>query len=454
MDQSLCARLPAPPVSVTAALEDAAGGFAAGRITVRFAPDHGASDAVLYWADENGILSGYTALPHCKVNGDEAALTLSECVLIPRGATRILAYGSNSMGLSPACADGALPPHGDAWEDGAPEIEFYVVSDIHITDDAQHAHNRNFARMLHDAARTSPHCAGVFVVGDTANKGEESQFQAALALHRSVPGAPPLYLAVGNHDLNGGTGEALTDEALAERTARFLRYATLPDGTHPASAHYDFRLGGYHFVFLGSDRQTGCRVWLSPRTLSWLDKTLSGDGEKPVFLFLHQSLYDTVAGGFPGQGWNGVTNDAELRAVLARHPNVFFFNGHSHWTLDSDGCMHAPDGDLPAIFNTASVAYLWTSYHKVTGENLSGSQGYCVRVYPGRVLVLGRDFTTGEWIPGALFSVRVNPETDAPERFDPMRAVKRRSAAAIGIAAVAAVGGALLHALLTSRRKH
>ena len=454
MDTVLHTRLPDAPVSVSILLKDPDSGFAAGEITVRFAPDSAASDAVLFWADEHGILPGCTALPHCKVGEDTAVLRLSERTMIPRGAVRLLAYGSNEMGLSRAAAEAALPPHGGAWPDGTPELEFYVVSDVHITDDPQHAHNRNFARMLHDVVRTSPNSAGVFVVGDTANKGELTQFDAAMALYRSVPGVPPLFLSVGNHDLNGGTGEKLSGDTLEERAERFLRYAVLPDGTHPASLHYDFRLGGYHFVFLGCDRLEGSHAWLSPQTLLWLDRTLSGDDGKPVFLFLHQSLYDTVAGSFPGQGWNGVLNDAELRAVLARHPNVFFFNGHSHWTLDSDGCMHVPDGKLPTIFNTASVAYLWTSYNKDAGENLSGSQGYCVQIYPDRVLVLGRDFTTGEWIPGALFSAEIPPAGNTPAGDDPMRTLRQRSAAAIGVAAAAAVGCALLRAFISQKKKH
>ena len=81
------------------------------------------------------------------------------------------------------------------------------------------------------------------------------------------------------------------------------------------------------------------------------------------------------------------------------------FNGHTHWTLNSENCMYVDEESLITIFNTASVGYLWQSYYKPTGEHLDGSEGYYVRVYEDKIAVLGRNFVTGEWISSAQFVV-------------------------------------------------
>jgi hypothetical protein len=107
-----------------------------------------------------------------------------------------------------------------------------------------------------------------------------------------------------------------------------------------------------------------------------------------------------------------------LRNVLKKYPEVMFFNGHSHWTMDSVGNMFEGDSKLPCrIFNCASVAYLWSGYNVVTGEHLNGSQGYMIKLYDGKLYVLGRDFAKGEWIPAAQYCIvlkEAEPETEAP----------------------------------------
>ena len=128
---------------------------------------------------------------------------------------------------------------------------------------------------------------------------------------------------------------------------------------------------------------------------------------KQVFVYLHQSLYNTVAGSFKGQGWNGIMQDERVREILKKYPQVYFFNGHSHWDMNSYGNAHLAMNDLPNVFNTASVAYLWTSYDNPTGEYLRGSQGYYIYVYEDKVLVLGRDFEQEKFIPSACYEAKI-----------------------------------------------
>ena len=113
-----------------------------------------------------------------------------------------------------------------------------------------------------------------------------------------------------------------------------------------------------------------------------------------------------MSGSLPGEGWNGVQNEQMLRDVLVDHPEVMFFNGHSHWTMDSVGNMFEGTPELPCrIFNCGSAGYLWTGFNSVGGDHLSGSQGYLVKICDGCLYVLGRDFCTGEWVSAAQYRV-------------------------------------------------
>ena len=392
---------PGKPLSVSYELADDTDGFAEGILTVKLAEGDSATDVICYWGDDDGRLEGYTAHAKFKVTGSTTVRTIGKNLLIPPGATRLLVYTVNAAGdLSEEYA--LSLPEGAASKDfGDPLVEFQVVSDIHITGQNTHTYDKNFTGMLKDVVANSKNSAGIFIVGDMANSGKEAEYQQMVKLHQAVTGAPPCFLAVGNHDLYNGT--------LKDQINLFLKYAHLPDGTNPESSHYDFWLNGYHFVFLGNDRLTNGNLYttLSAATIEWLDETLAEDRDegRPTFLFLHQSLYDTISGSFEGQGWNGVANEKPLRDTLKKYPEVVMFNGHSHWTLDSEGTMYVRSEELPTIFSTASVAYLWTSYNIAGGENLDGSQGYYVRVYADKILVLGRDFTTGEWVSSAQFYV-------------------------------------------------
>jgi len=402
---------PEAPTAVSYDLANKTDGFATGELTVTLAEGTSATDIVCYWANEKGKLEGYTALAKFKVKGSVARCSIGKDVLIPMGATKLWVYAANKDGvLSDAAYVISLPENAASKDFGKFLFEFQVVSDIHLNAASSHKYNINFKNMLTDVAQNSPNSAGIFVSGDIADHGLASEYRQLVQLHASVDGAPPYFLAIGNHDFYNGEYDAKIEQ--------FLTYAKLPNGEHPSGVHYDFWLNGYHFVFLGNDASPvdGVKTTLTSATIKWLDETLAKDRDenRPTFLFLHQSLYNTVAGSLPGQNWNGVVNEAPFRNVLKKYPELIMFNGHSHWILDSESNYYPRSNTLPAIFNTSSVAYLWTSYHKTEGEELAGSEGYYVRVYDDKIVVLGRNFTSGEWVPSAMYALAYEPKTVTP----------------------------------------
>ena len=400
--------VPSAPLDAQYTLSSDTDGYATGTVTVTMpANETDNRSVVMYWANEAGILSGYTPHARFKVTGEKTTFTIGNSVIIPEGATHLMIYSqiSNVGNLSEGFVKLELPKNSSMDSLGTPTSRFWIVSDIHITTSLTSRNSLYFKKMLEDTASITPNASGIFVVGDIADSGKQAEYENALTLHSSVDGALPLYLAIGNHDLSG--------LSFNEANAQFLNYATLPDGTHPTDTSYDFWLDGTHYVFLGPDVSSGLYCSLSDETLAWLDATLAEgrDENKPTFLFVHQSIYNTVSGSLPGEGWHGMNNPDAISAILKKYPEVMLFNGHSHWTMDSVGNIFEGTDDLPIYaFNCASVAYLWSGYNKVVGEELDGSQGYLVELYDGKVLVRGRDFKNSEWISSAQYLIDVDGE--------------------------------------------
>jgi hypothetical protein len=159
----------------------------------------------------------------------------------------------------------------------------------------------------------------------------------------------------------------------------------------------------YHFIVLGNTvYEPGVRATIGDEQYEWLEEKLGeATDERPIFLFMHQGMMNTVSGTSESERWWGINDDARLRKLLKEYPNVFFFTGHTHSMMDAPNCMYG-GGKNAAMFNTGSVGDLWVPS---TGESIVGSQGLYVQVYGDKVLVRGRDFTTGQWVASAQFVV-------------------------------------------------
>ncbi|MHA7965385.1 metallophosphoesterase family protein [Paenibacillus sp. CAU 1782] len=272
-----------------------------------------------------------------------------------------------------------------------PILSFQVITDTHVRAESDHAYNRHFELALLDIAANGGGSCGIMHVGDLTDHGFPSEYAEMSATWRKFEDQlPPLYATMGNHDVGLGIWE--------DRIQRFLRHSGM------SGPYHDHWIEGYHFIFLGTEKNLELYCSLSGKQLQWLDQTLNEQKspDRPVFVFLHQPLINTVAGSLERQEWHGVVEDEELRTVLAKHPNAILFTGHTHWELESEHTHFEGGNSLPDMFNAASAAYLWSD----EGEAIAGSQGFYVEVYSNRVCVRGRDFLRGEWVEKAQFEVK------------------------------------------------
>jgi len=271
-----------------------------------------------------------------------------------------------------------------------PIATFQIITDTHVTADPGHEYNLNFESALQDIAARSEGSCGIMHIGDVTDHGfpeEYEEMQRIVNKYRDK--LPEITFTLGNHDV--GLGDWASRLGLYEKH------------TGMSGPYHDHWIQGLHYIFLGTEQGLPIFADLSQEQLDWLKHALreQSSPDKPIFLFLHQPLKDTVAGSLESQMWYGVQQDEELQAILAEYPQTLLFTGHTHWEMEAENNMYPGLGKTATMFNCASVAYLWTNEDK----RKAGSQGYEVEVYQDKVVVRGRDFTTGTWIESARHEV-------------------------------------------------
>ena len=253
-------------------------------------------------------------------------------------------------------------PTGD---DGfVPVLRFVTLSDVHLTDTPDYR-DEKFQKMFTDVyAYADAHVNydkvdGIFVVGDVANDGSTASLTRFFsALTGGAREGTVTRATLGNH-------EFVTDGA--NTVSRFLAAS----GYESEDAH--LVIGGYHFIFLSPDVDGSGKLGrgFSKDKQDWLKAELyaaaRGDisGTKPIFVFQHQHVKNTVYGS--ADNW-GLT---DLSAVLSIYPQVVDFSGHSHFPINDPRSVW--QGEFTA-FNTASFKGLET--------DLAGVAGYDDEVYP------------------------------------------------------------------------
>lgn len=382
-------------------------GSAAGSVTLDFGADCGlSSEAVAYWADDYGTVADYATFAPVRVSSNPLTFNLPDNLYAPDWAKKLRVYGKNSGGLSDDYLD--IPVKISPASKSKPLYTFNVVSDIHISTLFGGAHNGktlyndNFRRACEDITETDPDSETMVIVGDIANEGRSEEWALASRIIEET-GAPAPFYTLGNHDLYAVT------EPYDIKITDFLNYSGQAEKDN--KVYYERQVNGiYHFA-LGSQEQHlsgGVEATFHSDQLQWIESRLKevteANPSAPVFLYSHQSAYDTIAGSLKGQNWNGIRPDERVKSILAKYPQVLFFNGHSHWVMNSYRNAYGASDVMPNVFNTASVAYLWSTEDKET--EVAGSQGYYVSVYKDRVVVRGRDFAAKKWLASACYVIK------------------------------------------------
>ncbi len=376
----------------------------------------------IYWGNENGRLEGYTPIASYTTRVESREVNIMPNTLVPFGADRIVLYTKKNDKLSEDFVYTMLP-EGSGDEDAFGEVlyQFNVMSDIHITTSNGNHTNAMFNKALREIFKLTPDCDGIFVNGDIADNGEMSEYNtlfgmlntAKVSTKKDVPSLT--HFGAGNHDTykyRDANGDIIP---MSERNQAFLK------GTHNDSKtpYFDVWVGDIHFIFLadevdGTDYSTHTNMLdiyasISEEQFAWLEEKLNeGNGENPVFLFLHQGMKDTVAGTLDYQEWHGVDSQdtIQLKNLLADYPEVIMFAGHSHWAIDTPRSFvpQSDDTELPTMLNSGSFKTVKRdngTTSSIVGQE--GAHGYYIRVYKNKIVFAGRDFYNETWLSNAQY---------------------------------------------------
>ena len=345
----------------------------------------------VYWSRQSTRLDGYLPLVTVEHEGETPfEIKMNDCLVMPDDADGVevcVKKGRSTAVYVPMTDELKLPASEKLYE-------FQVISDLHINAEKPQ-HTAHLTAALKDMAAVSPNSEAVFCVGDTTDRGVQANYDLlAQTIEDADVDLPPIYYAIGNHDMIYGTD-------YDEQVKLFTDNLSMP------SVYYAGDIGNTRYIVLGSDTIVG-EGTIGEEQLTFLKNELAKtDKSKPVFLFLHQPLIDTVSGSLYSsdpdiQYWYGIRPTGnQVRDILKEYPNAILFTGHTHWSFEMFQPLLFGEGQDATFANTASVGYLWSDKDRA----ISGSEGYYVEVYEEYVLLKGREYTNGDWCAAAQFCI-------------------------------------------------
>lgn len=289
---------------------------------------------------------------------------------------------------------------------GSKLYSFAAFSDVHIGSKTAEADFQNALEYVEGNSDIEfvTICGDFIHIAD--NKAQLEQYKYLVDTYTTKP----VYAISGNHE--AGSNNLGMDD---------LKPYTNQD------LYYSFNHGDDVFIMLGI---SGCAkgTLFTDAQLQWLHDTLEKNKDKRCFVFQHVRPNKGCGnpwGIYDSNIWGG-TEAQVFESLLEHYHNVMFFHGHSHMefglqTKDNYanydnvfGChsVHIPSLSRPRTGDEQGPA----SRKELTDE----SQGYVVEVYENGVLLKGRDFISGKFLPIASYSLDTTiKNVEADTYYDP-----------------------------------
>lgn len=228
-------------------------------------------------------------------------------------------------------------------DDFVPVMRFVATSDTHVDAYGDKACYR-IAKLMKSAYKIAASDKDYDRIdaftfnGDMTDNGRSDQYQAFAAFTQAnLKGDTKLLgIVARSHDSGTMGGEALD-------------YFKAVSGQ--AATDYHEVINGFHFIGVsnsGTDRH------YTDEQVQWLNDQLAeaarDGGDKPIFVFQHEHVRNTVFGSSDFDGW-GMTDFTE---VLSQYPQAIHISGHSHYPADDPRSIW--QGDFTAI-NDGGMAY-------------------------------------------------------------------------------------------------
>lgn len=280
-------------------------------------------------------------------------------------------------------------PENPRWEQlTGDKVRFTVHSDTHFNGcDVE----SKFPLAFQTIYENVPDAVAHIFDGDSTNNGAQSEYDGFIDAVNANLQAPPI-ICMGNHEMYAHGNDL--SEAVATFKKNIARI-TVPDtpqapgGTHEGLEHFAGKVGGENGYWViaascGLNYDYGYRIpsegYDAPTPVQWMIQSIEAaveeDPTKPVFLFTHHPMPETVhfSPESFGAGWIGQFNDDEYPGqysfqeyLAANFPQVIHFSGHTH----------IPDNDPRSIWQGGFTAVQTATFgNNFWMEGGAGKDGY------------------------------------------------------------------------------
>lgn len=254
-------------------------------------------------------------------------------------------------------------------------LRFAVMSDVHFSGEPDAPEVQRLKRALdfmYEYSAKEPYNKfdALLVAGDMTNHGYRNELDLfKKTLDDGIrPGTSQL-LCMGNHEFHYNRKKDLWRDI----------FKVKPNDV--------YKVNGYHFIALSPDRGSNSNGDYR-YALDWMKRSLedasAADPDKPIFVFQHYHISDTVYGSCGDDHW-GI---ADLDELFRKYPNVIDFSGHSHYPINDP--KSAWQGQYTA-FGTGTLSYFEMAggvYEKFPEGYRNAAQFYIVEVHRDNSVVL------------------------------------------------------------------
>lgn len=367
------------------------------------------------WGNQEGVFDDYNTLKQFnQLNASEFEFDFGKNSLIPLKANKIWVVGYNANNEIVEKASTDLVKY---KKENKLLYEFQVISDQQINTGTPSFYNRSKKTFL-DIKENSPKSSVIVVNGDIVDEAKHANYASFYDSFNEAyaTSAQKMTIGIGNHEFISHSESnsyiaSLTKEQLQAKYEERLKLWKNETGNE--NQYFYEEINGNYFIYLGTtaypqslDGNTKASCVLGDDQLNWLKATLelANNSNKPIFLFSHGSLRNTVSGSLSdlNQTWYGYSLEEEnkLRDIIKDYKQLLFFSSHSHWSFESEK-PYVINDNYPSFFNTAAIGYLWEGegggqhYENGTYEN-GGAQGLYLEVYEDQIVIKGRQFEASD----------------------------------------------------------
>ena len=287
---------------------------------------------------------------------------------------------------------------------GEKMYKFGALSDVHVSQTTAEADFRRALTFFQDTEKVDFVC----IAGDLTQQNATAEWELYAQCVAEESENTPVYPVGGNHD---AYGSGLSDALFSQYTGH---------GTF-----YTFEKDGDVFIMLSNLAYPSKSGNLPPFVASQLQalyNALETNRNKRCFVFQHYFMVGMA--GDPANVYGSTTlfgtQETVFKSLMEHYSNALWFHGHSHQAYESQvahqssiydnicGChnIHIPSCYMPILVKNNNGTYSKT-------EKVNGSQGYVIDVYEHAVVLRGRDFVGGTFLPIATYCLDTTLKTVA-----------------------------------------